>query len=104
MNTSSSPYKTIIRFDQAAEQADGPIKRIVGFVPAKNMLSLFDDATLDANPRSAKANGVVADIIDSVREAPKIFQFKTKGILLGTSDFTELERKRYELRFNDPAY
>jgi hypothetical protein len=104
MNKNTSSYKTIIRFEQAAEQADGPIKRVVGFVPAKNMLSLFDDATLDANPRSAKANNVVADIIDSVRESPKIFQFKTKGILLGTSDFTELERKRYELRFNDPAY
>lgn len=102
-NTTSS-YKTIIRFEQAAEQADGPIKRVVGFVPAKNILSLFDDATLDANPRSAKANNVVADIIDSVRESPKIFQFKTKGILLGTSDFTELERKRYELQFNDPGY
>ncbi len=102
-NTTSS-YKTIIRFDQAAEQADGPIKRVIGFVPARNMLSLFDDATLDANPRSAKANNVVADIIDSVRESPKIFQFKPKGILLGTSDFAELERKRYELRFNDPSY
>jgi len=103
MNT-TTPYKTIIRFEQAAEQADGPIKRIVGFVPAKNMLSLFDDATLDANPRSAKANGVVLDIIGSVRDTPKIFQFKTKGILLGTSHFAELDRKRYELHFDDPAY
>jgi hypothetical protein len=100
----TTPYKTIIRFDQAAEQADGPIKRIVGFVQAKNLLSLFDDATLDANPRSAKANSVVSDIIESVREAPGIFQFKTKGILLGTSDYTELDRKRYELHFNNPAY
>lgn len=103
MNT-TSPYKTIIRFEQAAEQSDAPIKRVVGFVPAKNLLSLFDEATLDANPRSAKMNGVVADIIESLREAPEIFQFKTKGILLGTSSFTELERKRFELVFDDPAY
>jgi hypothetical protein len=100
----STPSKTIIRFEQAAEQADGPIKRVVGFVSAKDILRLLDDATLDANPRSAKVNSVVADIIDSVREDPKIFQFKTKGILLGTSDFSELDRKRFELRFNDPAY
>jgi hypothetical protein len=103
MNT-TAPYKTIIRFAQAAEQADGPIKRIIGFVPAKNLLSLFDDATLDANPRSARANGVVADIINSVREDPGTFQFKTKGILLGTADFLELDRKRYDLHFNDPGY
>lgn len=101
MNT---PNKTIIRFEQAAEQSDGPIKRVVGFVAAKDIIKLLDEATLDANPRSAKANSVVSDIIESVTESPKIFQFKTKGILLGTSDFTELDRKRFELRFSDPAY
>lgn len=100
----TNPYKTIIRFDQVADQADGPIRRIVGFVKAKYLLALFDDATLDANPRSAKANNVVADIISSVREAPDIFQFKTKGILIGTAEYRELDRRRYELIFNDPAY
>lgn len=97
-------YKTILRFEQAAEQSDGPITRITGFVPAKHFLSLYDDATLDANPRSAKAGSVTADIIESVRESPGIFQFKTKGVLLGTSDYTELDRRRYELRFNNPTY
>lgn len=100
----TSPNNTVIRFEQAAEQADGPIKRVTGFVQAKDIIRLLDDATLDANPRSAKANSVVADIIESLREAPSIFQFKTKGILLGTSTFTELERKRFELQFDDPAY
>jgi hypothetical protein len=103
MHTSIST-KTVIRFEQAAEQADGPIKRVTGFVQAKDIIRLLDDATLDANPRSAKANSVVADIIESLRDAPLIFQFKTKGILLGTSTFTELERKRFELQFDDPAY
>ncbi len=104
MNSTSQPYKTVIRLDQAREQTDGPIRRVTGFVPAKNMLSLFDDATLDANPRSAKINSVVGDIIESVREAPTIFQFKTKGILLGTSSFSELDRNRFDLQFDDPAY
>lgn len=100
----TNPYKTIIRFDQAAEQSDGAIKRIIGFVQAKNMLSLFDDATLDANPRSAKANHVTADIMESLRESPQTFQFKTRGILLGTSNFNELERRRYDLEFTNPAF
>lgn len=100
----TTPYKTIIRFDQAAAQEDGAIKRIVGFVHAKNMLALFDDATLDANPRSAKTNNVTADIVESVNEAPGLFQFKTKGILLGTSDYQQLQRNRFELNFNNPAY
>jgi hypothetical protein len=99
-----NPLKTIIRFDQAAAQADSAIKRIIGFVEAKNMLSLFDDATLDANPRSAKANAVTADIIESLRTDPATFQFKTKGLLLGTADYKELQRNRFELRFAEPAY
>jgi hypothetical protein len=101
---SSYPYKTVIRFDQSAEQADGPIKRIIGFVQARNMLSLFDDTTLDANPRSAKSNNVTNDIISSIREDASLFQFKTKGILLGAAEYKELERRRYELHFNNPAY
>lgn len=103
MNATNSP-KTIIRFDQVATQQDGAIRRILGFVQCKNLLSLFDDATLDANPRSAKANAVTNDIIDSVREDPRTFQFKTRGILLGSSDYSSLDRRRYELRFNNPAY
>lgn len=104
INTKNAPYKTILRFEQAAEQSDGPIKRITGFVPAKHFISLYDDATLDANPRSAKAGNVTSDIISSVSESPEIFQFKTKGVLIGTSDFDELDRRRYQLRFNNPTY
>ena len=100
-----SSYRTVIRFDhQIAEQKNGVIKRILGFIQARYLLNLFDDATLDANPRSAKANAVTSDIIESVQSDPKNFQFKTKGILLGTSDYSELERRRYELRFDTPAY
>lgn len=100
----SNPYKTIIRFDQVDAQQDGAIRRYLGFVQAKNLLSLFDDVKLDANPRSAKTNQVVADIIGSLRDDPKNFQFKTKGILLGTSTFAELDRRRFELHFDHPAY
>ena len=97
-------YETIIRIEQVAEQRDDTIKRIIGFTRPKALLSLLDDASLDANPRSAKANAVTTDILESLREDPKNFQFKTRGILLGTSDYTALERHRFKLKFNDPAY
>ena len=100
----TNPYKTIIRFEQATTQSDGPISRIIGFVPAKHLLSLFEETTLDANPRSAKANSVTADIIESLREAPDLYQFKTKGILLGTASYSPLQRNRFELDFTNPAY
>jgi hypothetical protein len=57
---------------------------------------------LDANPRSAKAGAVTQAIIESIETDPIIFPFKTKGILLGSSSFSTLQRNRYELRFMDP--
>lgn len=95
--------KIIIRFAIVNEQSDGPIKRIIGFVPAKHTLPLFDSTDLDANPRSAKVGPVTADILDTLETTPELFHFKSKGVLLGTSDYVALERNRYELRFEDPG-
>jgi hypothetical protein len=57
-----NPTNIIIRFEQVTEQAEGPVKRIVGLVRAKNMLQLFDAADLEANPRDAKAGPLTVDI------------------------------------------
>jgi len=96
------PNKIIVKFEDVAEQVNGPVKRLVGFVLAKNMLSVFDAADLDANPRSAKTGAVTQAIIESIETDPTIFPFKTKGILVGSSSFSTLQRQRYELRFMDP--
>jgi hypothetical protein len=96
-----NPDKLIIRFEQVSEQSDGPVRRIVGFVRAKNMLQLFDAADLEANPREAKSGAVTDDIIDSIRDTPDTFPFKTKGVLVGASNYASLERKRYELSFEN---
>lgn len=97
------PDKVIIKFDQAAEQISGPVRRITGFVMAKHLLSLFDAADLDANPRSAKAGPVTQDIMESIESNPAIFPFKSKGVLLAASDFEPLQRNRFELRFVEPS-
>ncbi len=96
------PNKIIVKFEDVAEQVNGPVKRLVGFVLAKSMLSIFDAADLEANPRSAKAGAVTQAIIESIETDPTIFPFKTKGILIGSSSFATLQRHRYELRFMDP--
>lgn len=97
-----NPDKVLIRYDQFAEQVEGPVKRITGFVKAKNMLTLFDAADLEANPRSAKAGPVTEAIIESIVETPALFPFKTKGVLVGSSDYDGLDRRRFELRFQNP--
>ena len=94
--------KILVRYDQMSEQVEGPVKRIVGFVKARNMLPLFDAADLEANPRSAKAGPVTEAIIESITETPQTFPFKTKGVLVGASDYDALDRKRFELRFENP--
>ena len=98
-----NPDHILVRFDQGqvAEQVEGPVRRIVGFVKARNMLALFDAADLEANPRSAKAGPVTDAIIESIVETPDTFPFKTKGVLVGASNYEKLERNRYELNFEN---
>lgn len=95
--------KIIIRFEQVAEQTHFAVRRLVGFVQARSLLSLFDAVDLDANPRSAKWGQVTDAIVDSIAHDPDIFPFKTKGVLIGASDYEALQRQRYELRFGDAA-
>lgn len=98
-----NPDKIILKFEDVAVQAHGPVKRLVGFVQAKNMLALFDAADLDANPRSAKAGPITAAIMESIEEDAEIFPFKTKGILIGASEYEALQRNRYQLLFVSTA-
>lgn len=115
MNSSS---KIIIRFALVAEQPDAKfnsshtadeleslanIKRFTGFVKGKDLIPLLDNASLEANPRSAKVGHVVDDIMETLDKTPELMPFKSKGILLGTADYKALQRNRFELTFNDPA-
>lgn len=111
--------KIIIRFALVAEQPNprdedrlsgdssedsiAGIKRYTGFVRGRDLYPLFDNVSLEANPRAAKTGSVVRDILESLEKTPELFPFKSKGILLGTADYEPLQRNRFELRFNDPA-
>ena len=95
--------KIIIKYEHVAEQTHGSVKRLVGLVQAKSLLGLFDAVDLEANPRSAKWGQVTEAIVESIKRDPDIFPFKTKGVLVGSSDYEALQRQRYELRFDDPS-
>lgn len=96
-----NPETLVIRFDTVAEQAAGPVLRIVGFAKARNLIQLLDAADLEANPRSAKTGPVTDDILDSIVASPDIFVFMTKGILVGASYYEKLQRNRYSLSFEN---
>src|SRR5262245_31481658 len=99
----------IIRFTDAAVQPEQLpkdrnciVRRVIGTVEMKQLLPLFHDTALGPDPRSARVNRVTDDILNSLTEAPELFANKSKGILLGTANFTPLERNRYRLAFEDP--
>jgi hypothetical protein len=97
------PSKIIIKYEHVAAQTHGCVKRLVGFVQAKSLLTLFDLVDLDANPRSARWGQVTEAIVESIKRDPDTFPFKTKGVLIGSSEYEELQRQRYEVRFDDPT-
>ena len=107
---STNTGNIIIRFAHVATQpsnnresgAETPITRLVGFVSAKHLLPLFDQAELTANPRSSRRNSVVEDILQTLQASPELFRYKSKGILIGTADYLPLERNRFRICFSDP--
>ncbi|AXC25496.1 MULTISPECIES: AIPR family protein [Acetobacter] len=87
----------------SSENSIAGIKRYTGFVRGRDLYSLFDHVTLEANPRAAKVGSVTNAILESLETTPELFPFKSKGILIGTSSYEALQRNRFELAFEDPA-
>lgn len=100
MQTSTST-PNIIKFEQSNEQTVADILKISGFVKARNLIGLIDSLDLEANPRSSKVGPVTDAIADSIRISPEEFPFKTKGILLGASQYKRLDRGRVSVNFEN---
>lgn len=91
----------ILRFDQKSEHVIAHARRISGFVKIRALLPIIDTLNLDANPRESKVGPITQAIQDSLDRTPDTFPSKTKGLLIGCSDYRELERNRIELNFQD---
>lgn len=95
-----------IRLKQSSEQTVGVIKRVFGLMPARFIVNVIDALDLEANPRNSRL-GSVTDAIeasianDDLDQGQQLFPFKTKGILLATSQYEQLDRGRYNLIFDD---
>lgn len=89
----------IIRLRHASSCGIDSIKRVSGFMPARNIISLIDVLDLEANPRNSKMSSVTKDIQGSIESTPDLFPLMSKGILLAASNFEELERGRFKLQF-----
>lgn len=92
----------IIKFDYSTEQTVEKITKIVGLVEARFIIPIIDGLNLEANPRSAKTGSVTDAIQDSIENDPKVFPFKTKGILLASSQYEKLDRGRVKITPDNP--
>lgn len=99
MNGNTPTPTVTIKFEQIAEQTVEGITRISGFVPARHFIPIIDNLDLDANPRSAKVSKVTAAIIESIENTPELFPLKTKGVLLGATEYKRLDRGRVQVTF-----
>ena len=87
----------IIKFESYNKQTVGQITKINGLMKAKYLISVINNLNLDANPRSSRTGSVTNAIQDSIENDPKLFPMKTKGILLASSNYENLERNRIKL-------
>lgn len=93
----------IIRFNQMAQQTVGDTTKIMGLVKVRDITSIIDDLNLEANPRSSKTNNVTDAIQNSLSTSTDLFPFKTKGILLASSEYELLDRGRIIIKPKDRA-
>ncbi|MDF7664248.1 hypothetical protein PT282_06190 [Bifidobacterium sp. ESL0763] len=91
----------VLRFEQSVRQTIGETSKFTGMVRAKYLIPVIDNLDLQANPRSSKEGRVTNAIQESITDDVSLFPFKTKGILLGASDYELLERGRIRVFFNN---
>lgn len=96
-----SANTVILKVEAHAPRTIGNIQRITGFVKIRTLGELISKLDLDANPRSSKRSSITKEIIETIKETPELYPFKSKGILIGASECVSLDRGRYSLTFND---
>lgn len=97
-------HNVILRFDTACLGDKYGINTLTGTVTAGTILKLIDVADLQANPREAKIGKITDDIMESIAETPELFHFKSKGLLISAGRCEPLDRNRFRLSFDDPAF
>ena len=101
IDASYSNVSAIIKIENPSLRVLNNIRRITGFVKVRGLIDIITNLNLDANPRNAKKSPVTKEIIETIRETPELYPFKSKGILIGASECVELERNRYSLSFQN---
>lgn len=104
-NTNQTEQGIVIRLKPCASQVVEDIERLIGLMPARDIMGLIDGVSLEANPRESKLGPVTDAIQESIIEdegsPDKLFPFKSKGILIASANYRALDHGRFELWFTD---
>lgn len=94
----------IVKLNDVCIQNHQRIVKVIGTVDATNVAKLIDVVGLEANPRRSKVGKVTDAITNTLEASPELLRFKSKGLLISTTQCDPLDRNRFRLRFNDTRY
>lgn len=94
-------FDLTLHFQKCVKQEIGSCVRIYGLVSLKNLMKLIEVLDLDSNPRNAKKSSITGDIIDSLENSADLFPLLSKGVLIGAMEYKELDRSRFQFRFEN---
>lgn len=99
-----SDRSVIVKLEDVCVQDHPKIKKVIGTIDAANIAKLIDKVGLEANPRRSKVGRVTEAITETLEKNPGLMRFKSKGLLISTTNCDTLERNRFRLSFDNPRY
>ena len=93
-----------LRLYQVSKQSDGSMSRIRGSARIRQIARLIEITDLSANPRFSKMSNITEDIIDTLETYPDLFWLMSKGILVTSSSYRELDGDRFEFSFDNEQF
>ena len=102
------PKKIIIKLEhpyEVLESREGmKIEKVSSSISPITLVKLLYVAENKINPRTAKVGPITKAIFETLDKSPELFWYKSKGILLASTELRKLDRNRIELSFEQPEY
>ena len=78
--------------------------KVASSITPLTLIKLLNVADNQINPRTAKSGPITKSIFETLSTSPELFWYKTKGILLATTQLRMLDRNRVEMTFGEPQF
>ena len=96
----TAPITLELEFSDITEQMNGTIGRVIGTVTIRQFAKIISALNLDANPRVSRTGRITDAIMETIDTTPELFAYKSKGVLLASTQFTS-EDNLYRFTFSN---